>query len=231
MIAARIRAMGQAHWLVLFSALLGAWMLLAALSGSDLYETLCSGAGEAGFAGVAAMWALMGLAMMLPTALPAFATYDDLPGTDVRGFAALVAGFAAVWAGFALPAAALQVAVSDAGLLTGPAFTAALFTAAGLYQLTPMKAACLTRCRMPLTAFMAHWHEGPFRIGLRLGADCLGCCWALMALALVGGTMSLGFMGLAMLLMAAEKLPDIGEAITRPLGLGLIALAALTLLI
>jgi predicted metal-binding membrane protein len=232
MVAARIRSMTRAHWLALFGGLLACWTALALMSAPGIYEALCrTGAGAAGFPAVAAMWALMGLAMMLPTALPAFATYDDLPGTDARGFGALVLGFAAVWAGFALPAAALQVWVSNAGLLTTPAFTAALFAAAGLYQLSAMKAACLTRCRMPLTVFMSHWAAGPFRIGLRLGADCLGCCWALMALGLIGGTMSLGFMGLAMLLMAMEKLPDIGEAITRPLGVGLIALATLTLLI
>lgn len=231
MIATRIRAMRQAHWLGLFGVVLALWTLLAALAGTGLYETLCSGAGEAGFAGVVLMWAVMGLAMMLPTALPAFAVWDDLPGTNGPGFAALALGFGAVWTGFALPAAALQVWVSSAGATTAPAFTAAVFAAAGLYQFSPLKAQCLSRCRMPLTAFMAHWDEGPFRIGLRLGVDCLGCCWALMALGLVGGAMSLGFMGLAMLLMAAEKLPDIGDAITRPLGVGLIALAALTLLI
>jgi len=236
MVAERIRAMTQTHWLALFGGLLAAWTTLAVISAPGIYEAICrTGAEAAGFPLVFAMWALMGAAMMLPTALPAFATYDDLPGTEARGFTALVLGFMAVWIGFALPAAALQVSLARAGVLaeTGatPTFTAALFALAGLYQFSPMKSACLTRCRMPLTVFMSHWNHGPFRIGLRLGADCLGCCWALMALGLLGGTMSLGFMGLAMLMMALEKLPEIGDAITRPLGLGLIALAALTLLI
>lgn len=236
MVAERIRSMTQSHWLVLFGGLLSCWTALAVISAPGIYEAICqTGAGAAGLPSVFAMWVLMGAAMMLPTALPALAAFDDLPGTDARSFAGLVLGFTTVWIGFAIPAAAFQVALGQTGWLTDagatPHLTAALFAIAGLYQLSPLKAACLTRCRMPLTVFMSHWSDGPYRIGLRLGADCLGCCWALMALALLGGTMSLGFMGLAMLLMAIEKLPDIGEAITRPLGFGLIALAALTLLI
>ena len=235
MFAARIRSMTQAHWLALFGGLMACWAALALISAPGIYQAICrTGAGAAGFPPVFAMWALMGAGMMLPTALPAFATYDDIPGTDMRGFASLVLGFVTVWIGFALPAAALQVSLGQTGWLTEtgatPALTATLFALAGLYQFSPLKAACLTRCRAPLAAFMTHWSDGPFRIGLRLGADCLGCCWALMALALIGGTMSLGFMGLAMALMALEKLPDIGEAITRPLGFGLIALAATALI-
>jgi predicted metal-binding membrane protein len=76
---------------------------------------------------------------------------------------------------------------------------------------------------------MQHWGEGPFRNGLRLGAVCLGCCWALMLLAFVGGVMNLAFMGLATLVMALEKLTWIGAVITRPLGGLLIAGGLLTL--
>jgi predicted metal-binding membrane protein len=70
---------------------------------------------------------------------------------------------------------------------------------------------------MPVTFFMAHWDEGALRNGLRLGAVCLGCCWALMLLGFVGGVMSLGFMGLATVVMTLEKL-HAGAWITRPLG-------------
>jgi predicted metal-binding membrane protein len=71
--------------------------------------------------------------------------------------------------------------------------------------------------------FMAHWDEGAWRNGIRLGFVCLGCCWALMALAFVGGVMNLAFMGLATVIMVLEKLPDIGAWLTRPLGAGLLA--------
>jgi predicted metal-binding membrane protein len=66
--------------------------------------------------------------------------------------------------------------------------------------------------------FMEHWDEGPLRNGIRLGAVCLGCCWALMLLAFVGGVMNIAFMGLATVIMVVEKLPDLGRYVTRPLG-------------
>lgn len=69
---------------------------------------------------------------------------------------------------------------------------------------------------------MQHWDEGPLRNGLRLGLTCLGCCWALMLLAFVGGVMNLAFMGLATLIMVLEKMQNVGRHLTRPLGLVLI---------
>jgi predicted metal-binding membrane protein len=73
--------------------------------------------------------------------------------------------------------------------------------------------------------FMEHWDEGPLKNGLRLGLICLGCCWALMLLGFVGGVMNLAFMGLATVIMALEKLPEIGRLITRPLGVALLVSA------
>ena len=97
---------------------------------------------------------------------------------------------------------------------------------AGAYQFSPLKAACLAKCRAPLGFFMQHWDEGAWRNGLRLGLVCLGCCWALMALAFVGGVMNLAFMGLATAIMVIEKLPDLGRWLTRPLG-GLLMMGGL----
>lgn len=68
-------------------------------------------------------------------------------------------------------------------------------------------------------------------MGLRLGAVCLGCCWALMALGFVGGVMNLVWMGIATLLMALEKLPQIGRVVTRPLGLVLLAASVFSALL
>jgi predicted metal-binding membrane protein len=73
---------------------------------------------------------------------------------------------------------------------------------------------------------MQYWDEGALRNGVRLGLVCLGCCWALMLLAFVGGVMNLAFMGLATVIMILEKLPDIGRWLTRPLGVGLLAASA-----
>jgi predicted metal-binding membrane protein len=178
------------------------------------------------------MWVLMSAAMMAPTALPAFATYEDL-GETAEGtrFASLVAGYLVVWFGFSIAAAALQMGLFQAELLSAfgdsrsSLLSAGLLLVAGLYQFSPVKDACLSKCRAPLTFFMQHWDEGPWRNGIRLGLVCLGCCWALMLLAFVGGVMSIAFMGLATLIMVFEKLPDLGRHITRPLGAVLIVAA------
>ena len=244
----RLRGMGRAHWLALYAGVLAAWALLfamqvppemataARLGGADWWAALCSPApGLAGAWAVFAMWALMAGAMMAPTALPAFSTFDDLRGTGANGFGALVAGYLAVWLGFAALATAAQLALAGAGLVSAlgeslsQPLTAALLALAGLWQFSSLKEACLSHCRRPLAFFIDHWAQGPWRMGLRLGLLCLGCCWALMALAFVGGAMNLIWMGGAMLLMTLEKLPNIGRPLTRPLGATLLGAAAVAL--
>jgi predicted metal-binding membrane protein len=218
------------HWLALYAGLVAAWTGVWALStpvdwGNALRE-LSLGAPEAvGLPGLVAMWLLMSAAMMLPTALPAFATHDDIADAHgTGGGARLVAGYGAVWIGFAVLAAGAQLTLSRAGLLAHPALAPALLLVAAGYQVSAFKEACLSRCRQPLTFFMQHWAEGPWRMGLRLGGTCLGCCWALMALGLIGGAMSLGFMALATLLMCAEKLSS-GVVVPRAIALGCLGLA------
>src|SRR6056297_3418993 len=242
MIAARVRRMGGLHWLALYALILGAWGLLYAMAlpadlregaviyGADFLRSLCIVTPDAaGFARIALMWALMSAAMMAPTALPAFATYEDLSHTGETRFGALVGGYMAVWLGFSVFAAALQMALFQAGLVSAfgdsrsGLLSAGLLAMAGLYQFSEIKEACLSKCRAPLTFFMQHWEEGPWRNGLRLGAVCLGCCWALMLLAFVGGVMNIAFMGLATVIMVIEKLPDLGRWLTRPLGYALLA--------
>ena len=242
MLSDRIRAMGAPHWLALFGLILAAWMALYAMAlpadlrdsarvfGAEFWESLCLVTPDAaGFGRVVLMWALMAAAMMAPTALPAFATYEDLGrSTDVR-FGALVAGYLAVWLGFSVLAGGLQMVLFSAGLVSAFGdslsvwLSAGLLMVAGLYQFSPVKEACLSKCRAPLTFFMAHWDEGPLKNGVRLGLVCLGCCWALMLLAFVGGVMNIAFMGLATLIMVIEKLPSFGRLLTRPLGVVLIA--------
>ena len=241
MLSDRIRAMGAPHWLALFGVILGAWLALYAMAlpadlrasarvfGAEFWESLCTVTPDAaGFGRVVLMWALMAAAMMAPTALPAFATYDDLGRSTQTRFGALVAGYLIVWLGFSVLAGALQMGLFAAGLVSAFGdslsvwLSAGLLLVAGLYQFSPVKEACLSKCRAPLTFFMAHWDEGALRNGVRLGLVCLGCCWALMLLAFVGGVMNIAFMGLATLIMVIEKLPQYGRVLTRPLGAVLI---------
>lgn len=251
-VSMRIRAMTAPHWLGFFGLVLLAWAALfigsvgtsgdlSSVYGVDYWVSLCSSsAGQAGLAPLFAMWAVMSAAMMAPTFLPALATFDDLRAggaTDRTGFFLLLAGYLIVWLGFSALAAGAQMVLARAGMLDGagrsttPYLTAGLLIVAGAYQFSALKEACLTQCRMPMTFFMEHWRPGrfvPVEMGLRLGAVCLGCCWALMALAFVGGTMNLVWMGAATVLMILEKLPEIGRPITRPLGYGLICAGLVT---
>ncbi len=184
----------------------------------------------AAFWPVAAMWAVMMAAMMLPTLVPTLRDYGDLMvsanGTRA-GWLGVVAGFMAVWVGFALVIAAAQLALLRAGLIdmlgiaTTGWFAPALLIAVGLYQFSSAKAVCHGVCHSPAMYFFGHWRigfSGGLRMGLGLGAFCVGCCWGFMALGFVGGVMSLLWMGLATLFMVIEKLPAIGHHVTRPMG-------------
>ncbi len=243
MISHRIRQMTGLHWIVLFGVILIAWFALFLMAvpnemrtmsriyGADFWASLCVVTPDVGgFVRLFAMWSLMSAAMMAPTALPAFATYEDLGHTTQTKFAPLVIGYVFVWLGYSAMAAAVQIGLYQFGLIDAfgtslsNALSAFLLLIAGAYQFSPIKEACLSKCRMPLTFFMQHFEEGPFRNGVRLGLICLGCCWALMALAFVGGVMNLAFMGLATILMILEKMPDMGKYLTKPLGGILIAL-------
>ncbi|WP_422065132.1 DUF2182 domain-containing protein [Shimia sp.] len=246
MIADRIRSMTGFHWISLFFGILLAWVVLFlmavpaemralnAVYGADFWESLCTITPDAaGFARVLLMWIVMSAAMMAPTALPAFATYDDLSRQTAHArFGPLVAGYLVIWIGFAVVAAAVQMGLFQAGLIgalgesQSAVLSAGLLTIAGLYQFSALKDACLSKCRMPITFFLQHFDDGPWRNGLRLGATCLGCCWALMLLAFVGGVMNIAFMGLATVIMILEKLPEIGRWVTKPLGLVLLCSAA-----
>ena len=240
----RIKTMTGQHWIVLFLLILVGWVAvffmaapaelreMQAIYGAEFWESLCTVTPDAaGYARLVLMWSIMAAAMMLPTMLPTLSTYDDLAVSTRAGFHQITAGYLIVWLGFALLAAALQMAlmlsgfVSAIGSSTSKWFSAALLIGAGAYQFSLIKDACLSKCRLPLTFFMENWADtrwNALNMGLRLGAICLGCCWALMLLGFVGGVMNVAWMGLAMLLMVLEKLPDIGKYITRPLGVVLI---------
>lgn len=241
----RIRLMTGGHWVVLFALIGLSWAALYAMAippelrsagviyGAEFWRSLCTMTPDtAGYLRMVLMWVLMSGAMMAPTALPAFATYDDLSNVSRHArFSRLVSGYLAVWFGFSILAAGLQMILfrsdlvsafgdSRSGLLSG-----LFLAAAGLYQFSSIKGACLSKCRQPMTFFMQYFEEGPWRNGVRLGLVCLGCCWALMLLGFVGGVMNIAFMGLALVIMALEKLPDLGRYVTRPLGVVLLGAA------
>lgn len=241
-------------WLAFYGAVLIAWcglVLMAAkmpgfgmvgLTAPGLWEALCLSAADADPLALFSMWALMSVAMMMPTFVPAVRVFNDLGATgaaDGRAMGALVLGYLGMWLGFSAMAAALQMVLSGAELLAPDGsslslwLTLALLAGAGLYQFSAFKEACLSRCRAPLAFFMERWAEGlgpAVRMGAQLGAHCVGCCWALMLLGFVGGTMNLAWMGVATLFMVLEKLPDLGRYLTRPAGWVLLGGAAYVLL-
>ena len=112
------------------------------------------------------------------------------------------------------------------GAATSLWITAAILIAVGAFQFSRTKEICHGVCHAPMHYFLGHWRTGfvgGLRMGLRLGAFCVGCCWGFMALGFAGGVMSLLWMGAATLFMVLEKLPQIGHLLTKPMGFALIA--------
>jgi len=177
-----------------------------------------------GYAGlIFAMWWVMMVAMMLPSAAPMLLLFARVNRTQkvrdrpyvATGFFA--AGYLIAWGGFSLLAAGLQLGLERLDLL-GPMMTATnywlggtILLAAGLWQLTPLKGVCLRHCRSPLSFLAQQWRPGrlgAFRMGLEHGAYCLGCCWFLMGLLFFGGIMNLFWIaGLALFVLLEKTVP------------------------
>jgi predicted metal-binding membrane protein len=192
---------------------------------------------------VLAMWGAMTLAMMLPTAGPMLVTYAEIAETAAKKGERIVSplvlagGYGLVWLGFALAASAAQLLLTRLALIdstmatTSGLFSGAIFLAAGLYQFTPLKHACLTQCQKPFPFFFAHWQTTPrgvFRLGLTQGLYCLGCCWAMMLVMFAVGTMNVVWMAALGIVMTIEKLGS-GRRFSHIVGAALI-LAGLTFL-
>ena len=184
-----------------------------------------------------AMWAVMMPGMMLPSAAPMILTVARVHRSrPARGgvslpLAAFVAGYLLVWTGFSAVAALAQWGLARGGLIggmdgrMGPMLGGAVFVAAGLYQLSPLKLACLGRCRSPLGFLLAHWRDGvggALRMGARHGVVCLGCCWALMALLFAVGAMNLVWVAGLGGLVLVEKLAPGGGWVARASGVALL---------
>jgi predicted metal-binding membrane protein len=177
------------------------------------------------------MWWLMMVAMMLPSAAPAILLYARVKQRNeekaISGSWLFLSGYLAVWLLFSVAAAVAQK------LLTGPSMAldsriaqALVLLAAGLYQLSPLKSACVSQCRSPAEFLSRHWRPGPvgtLRLGLVHGVYCLGCCWMLMALLFVGGVMNLLWVIGLTIVVAIEKLAPGGPLLGRAAGAALIA--------
>jgi predicted metal-binding membrane protein len=221
----------------------GPWVAFWALCAGALVAMVAAheAAGDSA-AAVFAVWGLMVVAMMAPTAAPMLRVFADVQATRGTGGSAtfwlFLGGYAVVWLAVSLAFATMQVALSDMGLSThrgaSPGLVAVLLAIAGAYQFSPLKNACARRCRSPLTFLLTRWREGyrgAFRLGARHGIDCVGCCWALMLLALAGGAVSMWWMAGVMVLAGLEKLPRIGDRVTAPVGGALLTAAVVTLAI
>jgi predicted metal-binding membrane protein len=178
------------------------------------------------------MWAIMMVAMMLPSAARPVLLVASLARTrsdQASGMPAAMlftAGCLVVWTGFSFAATLLQWAFDRGGMLSeamasrSPVVAGLILLGAGVYQLTPLKQACLQHCRSPLDS-PAHGREGAAAIvatGLRHGLFCLGCCWVLMGLLFVGGVMNILWIAALSVLVAIEKVAPRGEAIAKALG-------------
>ena len=191
-----------------------------------------------------AMWTVMMVAMMVPTAIPMTLLYaavarkaaaEDNPVAPTFIF---VAGYVAMWSIFAVVATVAQRALDQAALLSPMMVSRSawlggtLLIAAGVYQLTPLKNACLRNCRAPAHFLSYHWrsgHLGALRMGLRLGAYCLGCCWVLMGLLFVGGVMNLLWIAAIAAFVLAEKTIPFGAVGARLAGVAMILAGALSM--
>lgn len=191
-----------------------------------------------------AMWAVMMVGMMVPSATPMALLFTAVSrkaasqGAPVASTLVFVSGYVAIWTLFSASATAAQWGLDRAALLspmlvsTSPALGASLLVGAGLYQLTPFKDACLEHCRSPAHFLSRHWKpgvRGAFRLGLHHGAYCLGCCWVLMGLLFFGGVMNLLWIGAITLFVLLEKALPAGRVLGRVAGVAMIAAGGVVL--
>ena len=216
------------------------------MGGTAVGGTMVTGAWTVGYAVVIFfMWWVMMFGMMLPSASPLLLLFARMmrkekdKGAPYVPTGVFALGYVIMWAAFSAIATGAQWGLEASGLLSGimvgtsAVLGAGLLIAAGVWQLTPWKNACLRHCRSPIGFLSAHWRPGrtgAFKMGLVHGAFCLGCCWFLMALLFYGGVMNLYWIiGLALYILI-EKLLPAGARIGQLTGVILIAWGA-TLLI
>jgi len=187
------------------------------------------------------MWTVMMVGMMTPAAAPVLLLFAAMhrghsAGRVPRAVGAFGVGYLLVWTAFSAGAAFAQGALHHAATLSPAMATSsarlggAILMAAGVYQLTPFKGACLTHCRSPLGFLMSHWREGTagaLRMGIAHGTFCLGCCWALMCVLFVVGVMNLLWVAAITIFVLVEKIGPAGAIVARAAGVVMIVAGAL----
>ena len=183
------------------------------------------------------MWAVMMVGMMVPSAAPmilTFLTVNQRRRTTARPLVPVgifLLAYLVVWTAYSAVATLAQWQLHRAALLsstmaaTSPVLSGGLLIAAGVFQWTPLKLACLKGCRSPLSFLMSEWREGTagaFMMGLRHGTYCVGCCWVLMALLFVAGVMNLLWVAVIALFVFAEKILPRGELLAHAAGIALV---------
>ena len=199
-----------------------------------------AGWSASGLALVALMWGAMTLAMMLPSAAPMIFTYAEIANTAARKGERVVspfvlaAGYLLVWLGFAAAATVVQLELArlmllDASMASASGlFSGAIFIGAGVYQFSALKHSCLKQCQQPFPFFFANWATTPrgvFRLGLRQGLYCVGCCWAMMLVMFAVGVMNVIWMAALGIIMTIEKIGT-GKRFTQVVGVVLIVVGA-----
>jgi predicted metal-binding membrane protein len=191
-----------------------------------------------------AVWITMMVAMMFPTAMPMILTFARVQaGKTARGQAAVpvgifVAAYLLVWiifgaAAFAVASAGEELANRSMLLMDSAARIGGIvLIAAGIYQVSPLKRICLSKCRSPMSWLLNSWRDGPggaLRMGVEHGTYCLGCCWLLFVILFPLGMMNIAAMALITALIFAEKSLPISGIAVKLASLGLIAYGALVL--
>lgn len=244
-----IRSLPRRDRITILSALAGttvlAWIYLVKVAaGMDGMMVMDAGAvmqiapwTAAEFGYMLLMWVIMMVGMMVPSAVPmalihaAIARKAARQGTTLAPTGFFVSGYIVVWSVFSVIATLAQWGLEQAALLspmmvvTSPGLGAGLLMVAGLYQMTPMKDACLRHCRSPAHFISRSWKPGAFgafRMGLEHGAYCLGCCWVLMGLLFFGGVMSLLWIAGITLFVLLEKALPFGRVGGRIAGGGMV---------
>jgi predicted metal-binding membrane protein len=183
------------------------------------------------------MWGLMMTAMMLPSAAPVAALYSRTVQTRrLLRIGSFAGGYLLVWTASGLAAFALAWGVDRASNDTvGVALASTIFAVSGIYQLTPLKYACLSHCRSPIAHLFhyASWRGAlvDLRVGVHHGAFCLACCWSLMALMAVFGVMNLWAMVVLAAIVALEKLWSRGPMLGRAVGVVSLGLAIVVIFV
>ena len=241
--------LGMSAWEMTTFALFPHQHATETMPGMDTFATATHWGGSA-WTLMIAMWWIMMIAMMLPSAAPTILLYARVyrhalaQGQLQDRFAPIgvfAAGYLLAWLAFSVAAAMLHWALQHGGLISAMMMgsrsrllSAAVLIGAGLYQLSPLKDICLAHCRTPASFLSRHWRPsslGALRLGALHGAYCVGCCWMLMTLLFVGGVMNLVWIAALASLVLIEKALSFGRWIGRGSGIVLMVWGIAALLV